>query len=203
MHRMESLGCATPSAETDIVRRMARTLLTLCLLLAVAPLSHAEEEAASEGPQKVDVCELLANPGAYNHKLVRVTARVSRGFEDFSLRGGGGCADAKPLWLEYGGPKPAEATFCCKDGENPPNGNDPLHVEGVRTSLKRDAIFRRFDIVTGRLRRAQTVQATLVGRVFMGGTVTSDSGEELEVGYGHMGLFGLFVIEQVLNVGER
>jgi len=31
------------------------------------------------------VCQLLADPAAYNHKLVEVTGVASKGFEDFTL----------------------------------------------------------------------------------------------------------------------
>jgi hypothetical protein len=183
---------------------MTRPTLALCLLLVIAPLSRSEQPTQAEQPQAVDICELLASPGAYHHKLVRVTGRVSRGFEDFSLGGGNACADAKRLWLEYGGAEPAQVIFCCTGKqENPPNGKDPLYIDGIQTTLRRNSMFRRFDIVTRRLRRNQTVGTTLVGRVFAAGTHTSASGEQEDVGYGHFGLFSLFVIQQVVNVSER
>jgi hypothetical protein len=173
--------------------------LVIVAVFAVSVPVHAQEP---EQPQKVDICTLLADPLAYHHKLVVVTGRVSRGFENFTLRGAA-CSDALPLWVEYGGPQPAEVVYCCAgDQEHPPNGKDPLWIDGTQTSLNRDGVFRRFDSMTKRLRRGRTVKATLVGRVFSAGTYTSDSGEEVEVGYGHFGMHSLFVVQRVLEVAR-
>ena len=51
------------------------------LLLSLPSIATEAGETVSEVP----LCQLLGDPGAYNHKLIRVTGRVSRGFEDFSL----------------------------------------------------------------------------------------------------------------------
>ncbi len=179
------------------INTVLKGLVTVSFLLTALP-PRAEEP---EQPQAVGICQLLANPIAYQHKLIQVTGRVQRGFEDFTIRGAS-CEDASPFWLEYGGPQPAEVVYCCVGGEaHPPNGTDPLWIDGIQTSLTRDAAFKRFDSKTRHLRRGKSVQATFIGRVFAAGVYTSDSGQE-EVGYGHFGIFSLLVIQQVLEVGR-
>lgn len=174
-------------------------IASLCFFV-VFPQAFGEDQ---EHPVKIGICELISNPGLYDHKLVRVTGQVSRGFEDFTLRGRS-CGDYFPLWLEYGGPQPAEVTFCCADQnqENGPNGKDPLYVDGIETSLKKDRKFKRFDKITKKLDRDETVGVTLEGRVFSAGTYTSESGEVVEFGYGHFGLHSLFVIQRVLRIDK-
>ena len=167
---------------------------SIAVVAAISPL-HAQDQ-----PEAVEVCELLSNPAAYHHKLVRVSGRVSRGFEDFTIRGAS-CEDAFPLWLEYGGPKPAEVVYCCPGEQaHPPNGKDPLWIDGIQTSLVRNRALRRFDFLLG---QTGEVQSTIVGRVFAAGVYTSDSGEKVQVGYGHFGIFSLLVIERVLEARRQ
>ena len=105
------------------------------------------------------------------------------------------------MWLEYGGPRPAEVVYCCAGEQaHPPNGKDPLWIDGIQTSLVRDRALRRFDSLLGETGEAQ---ATLIGRVFAEGVYTSDSGEDFRVGYGHFGISSLFVIERVLEVQRQ
>jgi hypothetical protein len=149
---------------------------------------------------------LLGDPGAYNHKLIRVTGRVSRGFEDFSVHDPS-CPKGKILtivWLEYGGLEPAQVEFCCValDAPNKPNGKDPLWVEGMETSLLRDAMFVKFERLTTHLRRGETIQATLVGRYFSGDNVDLPEGRVSWQGFGPCGIASLFVIQQVSAVGR-
>jgi hypothetical protein len=130
---------------------------------------------------------------------------VSRGFEDFTISDES-CPTARTLvWLEYGGPEPAKVTYCCESEEptSHPNGKDPLRIGGIETLLVRDETFRRFDRMTSRLRRGKTVHASLVGWYFSGEEMTLANGEIRWVGYGHLGLHSLFVIEQVLSADAR
>jgi hypothetical protein len=111
----------------------------LCLLVLVLALSAPPPVTADEAVLEVPLCQLLGDPGAYHHKLIRVSGRVSRGFEDFSISEKS-CPSATLVWLEYGGPEPAQVTYCCvTDGPKRPNGKDPLWVEGIETSIVRNA----------------------------------------------------------------
>ena len=169
-----------------------------CVLLSLQSITSKAGETVSEVP----LCRLLSDPGAYNHKLIRVTGRVSRGFEDFSLHDPS-CPKDKVstiVWLEYGGPEPAQVEFCCEasDLPNKPNGKEPLWVEGVETSLLRDAIFVKFERLTTHLRRGETIRATVVGRYFSGDKVELPEGRVSWEGFGHFGIASLFVIQQVI-----
>lgn len=57
--------------------------------------------ALGEEPQKVALCQLVADPGTYNHKLVEVEGFISSGFEDFTLFDPS-CSSTMDIWLEYG-----------------------------------------------------------------------------------------------------
>ena len=173
-----------------------------CLLLSLPSIAVEAGETVSEVP----LCQLLGDPGAYNHKLIRVTGGVSRGLEDFSLHGPS-CPKDKILtivWLEYGGPEPAQVAFCCaaSDAPNTPNGKDPLWVEGIETSLLRDAMFGKFERLTAHLRRGKTIRATLVGRYFSGNKVELPDGRTSWEGFGHFGIASLLVIQQVIAAGR-
>ena len=170
------------------------------LTIASCVVAEEPENVAVEQPIVVDLCSVISNPLAYEHKLLRVTGDVSRGFEEFTL-GRGSCGESTPLWLEYGGASPAEVIFCCV-GEQayPPNGKDPLWVEGIRTILIADQKFVQFDKWTKRLKRGKKVKSTLIGRLFAAGSYVDESGETVEIGYGHFGMSSLFVIQQVVAV---
>jgi hypothetical protein len=179
-----------------VVRVTAFCLFSL--LLSVPSIAAEAGETVSEA----SLCQLLHDPGAYNHKLIRVTGRVSRGFEDFSLHDPS-CPEDKILtivWLEYGGAKPAQVKFCCvaSDAPNKPNGKQPLWVDGVETPLLRDAMFGKFERLTVHLRRGETIRARLVGRYFSGDKVELPDGRVSWEGFGHFGIASLFVIQQVI-----
>lgn len=104
-------------------------LLAIVVVLALHPPVAC---AADEQPESADLCAVMADPVAYQHKLIRVTGRVSRGFEDFMLRATS-CDDHRPFWLEYGGPTPSETVYCCVSPDaDQPNGKDPLSVQRDR-----------------------------------------------------------------------
>jgi hypothetical protein len=105
------------------------------------------------------------------------------------------------VWLEYGGPEPAKVTYCCVgDNPNPPNGEDPLVIDGIRTSLKRNTPFRDFDSKTKQLRRGQTVRAVIVGRVFAKKAYEKGDEDDWMAGFGHFGMASLLVIQKVERV---
>jgi hypothetical protein len=54
--------------------------------------------------------------------------------------------------------------------------------------------------MTLRLRRGQTVEATLTGRYFSGDKLELPNGEVAWQGYGHLGIASLLVIQQVISV---
>jgi hypothetical protein len=165
------------------------------------------ESTTTEAVMDVTVCQLLKDTEAYNHKLVRVSGRISRGMEDFSIVDRG-CHVWPAIWLEYGGTKGSGTQCVC--GMTGLARPSPLRVEGIETSLVQDAKLRMFDELTLRRLKGGFVRATLVGRYF-GGKLDPDilrrmfSGQDpkslLGVGrYGHMGVHTLLVIQQVSDI---
>lgn len=159
--------------------------------------------ASPEGTlvEDADICTVLANPLAYDHKLLRLTGMVTRDFETFWIKGPN-CANVKALWIEYGGPKPADGPEW-HDGPENPSENAPLLIEGIRTSLVADSKFRQFDSITRSLKRGKRASATLVGWVVSAGVTRDEAGNEEEIGYGPYGMYSLFVIQKVDSVSRR
>ncbi|MFC4763531.1 hypothetical protein [Dyella koreensis] len=173
------------------------TVWTYCFLALVC-FGIFPTSAHSEQPVRVTVCQLLADPGRYNHALVEVSGDVGHGFEDFTLTSGH-CDEsslAMGVWLEYGGKQASGTMYCCGVQANRTRP-EVLVVDGVTTQLRDDAVFRDFDQIIQRRPYAKA-NATLVGRFFSGEPQQLWKGKW--AGYGHMGMFTLLVIEQVLSV---
>lgn len=166
---------------------MKRLHVLLLAVLAVLPV-HAQ--------RPLTVSELVADPARYNHQIVEIRAFVSHGFEDFTL------VDldnehGPRVWVEYGGTAGSNTIYCC----NVPaerRRDAPLRVEGIETRMVEDRQFRTFD----RLLQSNPeviLHATLRGRFFAGEEAELPGGKRW-TGYGHFGLFSLFVIEQVVSI---
>lgn len=174
---------------------------SLTLAAVVSSVSVGADAAENTLVEDADICEVLSNPFAYDHKLLRLTGLVTRDFETFWIKGSK-CADAKPLWIEYGGPKPADGPEW-HDGPTNPSENAPLVIEGITTSLMADSKFRMFDSITKSLKRGRKARATLVGWIVSAGVETDEAGNEEEVGYGPYGRYSLFVVQKVDSVSRR
>jgi hypothetical protein len=159
----------------------------------------------SEEPEKVGVCQLQADPSAYNHKLIEVAAFVSHGFEDFTLFDPA-CHDWPLVWLEYGGKSKSDTMYCCGPtaGKSRSQG---LVVEDIPIPLVEDDQFRQFDKQIQPPFRSERygsiVHATLVGRFFSGTKQQLGNGKSFWGGYGHMGCCSLFAIQQIKSVSPQ
>lgn len=179
---------------------LRRNLCWIVAALAIsAPFAASSPESAIV--EDADICAVLGKPFAYDHKLIRVTVSVARDFETFWIESPN-CRDAKPVWIEYGGPNPADGP-AWHEGPEDPSKNDPLVIEGIVTSLVADENFRKFDSLTKSLKRGRRAQATLVGWIVSEGIDTDDAGNEEEVGYGPFGMYSLFVVQRVESVSRR
>jgi hypothetical protein len=161
---------------------------------------------ASQGDEAVvdvDMCNLSSDTFAFDRKLVRVTGLIARDFETFWIEGEHCAEGAMPLWIEYGGPKPADGPRWYGDLEHPPDGHSPLWIEGFQVSLEADPTFQKFDSLTKSLRRGRRARATIVGRVFSTGVYKDEAGETQEIGYGPYGMYSLFVIHKVERVARK
>jgi hypothetical protein len=160
------------------------------LWLLSASQGHCEDATS------VSVCDLEANPAAYDHKLIRITGQVSFGFEHFSLSSKECGKKVPDIWLAYGG--------TLKDGAIPngrePRSEQPLTVEGITTHLIEDSPFHSFDALIHKPLPnggSNSLKATLVGTYFAGTPGTYGIKEWR--GFGMWGMYSLFVIQQVVS----
>ena len=151
-------------------------------------------------PVKVSLCQLVADPQAYNHQLIEVTGFVSHGFEDFGLFDPD-CGSWHDVWLEYGGTRKAGTTYCCqvRSGRSRP---EELKVEDIAIPLVDDDQFREFDQLI-QARNDPVVRATIVGRYFAGRAAGKSPRGMSRPGYGHMGCCSLLAIQQVMDVAPH
>jgi hypothetical protein len=63
------------------MKKLAKLLFTLL----ACPLPLAAQVDSEVEPRNVSFCDLSRDPAAYNHQLVRLTAFVTHGFEDFQI----------------------------------------------------------------------------------------------------------------------
>jgi hypothetical protein len=164
---------------------------TLTVVIAWALPAFAEE------PIKVSVCQLLEDPGRYNHRLIEISGSVSRGFEEFTLTDRN-CKSHDTIWLELGGTQGSEVVYCGGVSADAKR-KSALVVEGVETRLVVDAMFEKFQKTTMPKRGYGKAEVAIVGRYFSGTKQTLPGGT-FWLGYGHMGLSTLLVIEQVKQV---
>jgi hypothetical protein len=168
------------------------TLPILVLALLVTPFrAHCEEVLPTTA------CEIIANPPAFNHRLVKLTGTVYEAMEKFSLSvescGAQKVGNWTGIWVEYGGRVRTGAKYCCAPMD--PDRPTDLEIEGVKTSLVENDRFRAFD---SRVKRKGHASATFIGRYFSGKKDWSHRGTEyLWGGFGHMGMYSLLVIQEV------
>src|SRR5690348_14375667 len=153
------------------------------LSFAAQPERTFHSDPVSE-PRNVTYCELAKAPSLFDHALIRVSAFVTHGFENFHLTDPS-CArppENFSIWIMYGGRTLSDTAYCCPGETGSDIRADALSVEGVRIPLVADTTYQRFK----NLLEAEpdtTVRATLVGRFFQG--------EKQR--FGHMGCCSLFV----------
>ena len=153
--------------------------------------------AFSEEPERVSVCQLKADPGAFNHKLVQLTSFIAHGFEDFTLQDPN-CGSWPDIWLEYGG-KAASGTMYCCGASNARTRPKQMEIENVSITLVEDDNFHKLDGLLQVPGTYATAHGTVVGRFFSGKESSYPNGKHWG-GYGHMGCCSLLVIQQVLAV---
>lgn len=178
------------------MRKFPILFITLFLLLnSIYEAKSQKLTNAASQPEKISLCELTANPAAYNHKLIEVKGFVSLGFENFTLFDPT-CASQKSIWLEYGGKIASGATYCCGNSANR-RRKKPLVVEKIAVPLVEDELFRAFDQHLHRSDSSMSY-AAIVGRFFSGKKNDSEKPELFE-GYGHFGAYSLLAIQQVIS----
>jgi len=173
----------------------------LLVILTGGPLLAAQppqtSAATSLEPRNVTYCELANDPAAYNRGLLRLTAFVTHGFEDFALTQPDCSIPPGRFspWIMYGGRAESNTIYCCPGEGGVKTRSEPLEVEGFQIPLIDDDEFRNF---THLLKNewSTVVRVTVIGRFFSGKKETSGSSTYWQ-GFGHLGCCSLFVIQQV------
>lgn len=174
--------------------------LLLGLAFAAIPLfAQTEKPPANhvDRAQEVTYCELSRDPAAYNHKVVRLTAFVTHGFEDFQIADPDCYTQGFSIWAMYGGSITSGTTYCCPGESASKRRAEPLTIEGIQIPLVDDVTFEKF---TDLLKRETdtTVRLTVVGMFFSGEKQTIN-GRTRWGGAGHLGCCSLLVIERVVS----
>lgn len=179
-----------------------RNLLKLpfAVLVGALPLFAQSTQTSSDAlaePRKVTYCELARDPVTYNRELVRLTAFVTHGFEDFTLAQPD-CANPPQhfsVWIMYGGKAETNTAYCCPGESGAQTRSQPLMVEGVQIPLISDVVFQQFTDLL-KTEPNTTVRVTLVGRFFSGEKQAFNNSTYWR-GFGHLGCCSLFVIQRV------
>jgi hypothetical protein len=171
------------------------------LLLAAFPLSAYSNSftpsRAFPEPQDLSFCDLAKDPAAHNHELVRLTAFVTHGFEDFALTDPSCPAPPQhfSVWVIYGGKTQSNTVYCCPGEAGKETRSESLTVEGIQIPLLSDSTFQGF--VNLLKKEPDTiVRLTVVGTFFSGEKETFN-GSTLWRGYGHLGCCSLFALQRI------
>jgi len=166
-------------------------LVVVCSILFPLTCFGAPEQIVN-----TTVCELAANPEAFNHKLVKLSGDVTHGYKLFTLS-----AACKPnlssIWLSYGGLVSPPSIFNPHQMDTP--RSQQLVIEGIPTTLVDDALFKKFgNLVSGLSDRPQA-KGTLIGRYFAGHP-QQVAEYKIWKGFGPLECCTLLVIQQVVAV---
>jgi hypothetical protein len=181
---------------------MSQMLKTTCIiLLAASPLTAQSLQQVHSGPteepRNVTFCDLGKDPAALNHELVRLTAFVMHGFEDFTLADPS-CPELPnyfSVWLTFGGKAQSSTPYCCPGENGQTTRPESLVIEGTQIPLVADTTFESFTTLLKR-EPDTTVRVTLVGRFFSGEKETVRGSIHWH-GFGHMGCCSLLAIQGV------
>jgi hypothetical protein len=172
-------------------------LAKVLVALSIAALPSFAQTTFTPEPRQVTFCELSRDPALYNHQLVRITAFVAHGFEEFQIREPDCPTQGFSIWLMYGGKAESNTVYCCPGEAGREMRSEPLSIEGVQVPLFEDQIFSQFiDLL--KKEPDTTIRTTVVGRFFSGNKVPDTSTRWR--GYGHIGCCSLLVIQQVLSL---
>lgn len=181
--------------------KMLQAAIFLLIFLSVSCITTESQSVqkidSKVEPEKVTLCQLKTDPATYNHKLVEVSAFVSKGFENFALFDPECSSSGSSVWLEYGGTAASGTIYCCgvtAERSRPKQ----LVVEDIPIILVEDEPFRTFSKLVQRPPDS-TARATIIGRFFSGEKVETKKGVRW-AGYGHFGCCSLLAIQQITSV---
>lgn len=155
------------------------------------------KDKPAPAPRQVSYCDIAADPAAYNHQFLRITAFVTHGFEDFHLVDPTCSYDGFSVWVTYGGKAESNTAYCCPGEAGGGQRAKPLRIDETDLPLLGDDMFQRFTNLLAQ-ERDTTVHATFIGTFFSGQKQTI-RGHTFWGGAGHLGCCSLFVVEQVVR----
>ncbi|WP_285578112.1 hypothetical protein [Geothrix limicola] len=168
----------------------------LWVFLAIGCFACQALPCLAESVVDVEFCELVRDPGLYDHKLIKITGNASHGFEDFTLSSESCGKRPTYVWLEIGGKIGSRTTYCCGQTYEETR-KKALIVQGFETTVINDVAFAKFmDVV---IKEDSQAKVTVIGRFFAGNKSTNPNGTFWS-GFGHMGAYSLLVIQQVVSV---
>lgn len=173
---------------------------TVALLIGLAAVSlpavgQVGPPEISRGPIiDTTVCQLRSSPAEFDHKLIRVNAYLSLGFEEAGMH--------DPFCQENSSTTQQRSNLEKVDFwvEFADHADD----EGVKDFLPlvEDAQLRKFSsVIKERGRDDQMLRAVLIGTFYAAKTPEDTEAGKISLGgYGHMGCCHLFVVSQVESV---
>lgn len=175
---------------------MNKRLLWIAVSVVLLPVAS---RAAQEPVIETSICGVVADPSAFNHKLIKLTGDVTHGFKQLTIAANDCKTNLTAIWLEYGGQLKAPSVYDPKDVDG--KRDQRLVVEGIKTNLVNNPLFLKFDKMIAEWSYESHIKVTLIGRYFAGRHDQS-SGFESWNGYGHQACCSLLVIEQVLAIDK-
>jgi hypothetical protein len=172
-----------------------KQLVSVIIALSVGTLPLLARASLPSDLRQATYCDLSKDPAAYNHQLVRLTAFVTHGFEDFQIAEPTCPTQDFQIWLMYGGTIESNTAYCCPGESGRDTRSKPLSIEGTQVPLLNDQMFQQFRELLKK-EPDTTVRATIVGE-FFSGTRETVNGSAYWRGFGHMGCCSLLVIQRV------
>lgn len=168
------------------------SLLASLLAYSIIPglTSCVSASKPTEEIETVTLCEVLAEPKRFDHKLLKISGTMYHGFEAFALSDDK-CPRNEEIWLEYGGRRGSGTIFAGEPSAERVRDHS-LVIEGLPTSMVYDYPFRKLDAFI-RSKRSVHAAVTIEGRYFSGTPIAPG----VYGGYGHLYMFTLLVVQRV------
>jgi hypothetical protein len=140
------LNCRCQNQQQSDVRMRPSYWFLLMFPILFTPVTCAQEVPRSGNPKPIEtsVCKILANPSAFNNKLVKVRGYVSVSFEYSTLQNEN-CSGA--LWFALGDGSGPPGLGAVVNGNGKPGRNQSTHgpAELIHVKLIRDSKFQKFE----------------------------------------------------------
>ncbi len=163
-----SYGAELARVRGSHMRSYIEAALTALAILSVAACATTPPKGTNllEAAVPVSVCQVLADPARYNHKLIKVAGVLDHGFEGFVLSDAACSRGGDAIWLEYGGKRGSGTVL--REGLRP--------IEIARAALRLteyqlQSLTIQSSSGLDRLiqnRKSVSASATIVGRYFAG-----------------------------------